>query len=98
MGIDVIDGYISDPGDVPGDVQHAGDADVAEVKDGVRGAFSGHFLGRPADNVRIEFAGGLCVAGHEFVPAEFSFWRKHCRTSPCWWTQHRDEHSVALSR
>ena len=38
---------------------------------------TGHFLGAPTDNVRVEFAGGFGVAGHEFVPAEFSFWRKH---------------------
>jgi hypothetical protein len=59
---------------VPGDVQHAGDADVTDVERGVwRAIAAGHFAGDPANHIGIKFASRFCIAGHEFVPAEFAF-------------------------
>src|SRR5690242_11860538 len=83
MGIDVIDSYIPDPSGVPGNIQHARNANVAQIEGCVLGTIgTRHLPGRPADNVRIEFAGCFRVAGHEFIPAELSFWRKHRNSSP----------------
>jgi hypothetical protein len=62
---------------VSGDVQHAGDANFADVEGGVWGAVAGHLLGGPAHNVGVELAGGFGVAGHQLIPAELSFGGKH---------------------
>ncbi len=43
-------------------------------------------MGCPAHNVGVKLACGFGIAGHDFVPAELSFWRKHRQSSPCWRT------------
>src|SRR5215470_1465686 len=61
-----------------GNIQHSGYSNVSDVEGGVWATITTrHLLGAPADNIRIEFAGGFGLAGHEFVPAEFSFCLRH---------------------